>query len=256
MNANINIKDAVILAGGKGSRLQKGIDGCSKPMIPILGKRLITFVIDSLIDCGINNIYIIYHSSTADVLTLSTYNDTYSKKLKFIEDLEQKGGLSAFYYVKDIIDVPFIMSFADIIVQKSDFQEMIFTGLNIVNKHPDLLIQTVNNQSIPSEKRFITKGEVVIELDISSVIKPVAKYCNAKSGGMVYLWFKNPFPLIRTFLADGNYRLRQFIQPFVQKHVVLEMPIKDIWDIDTYEDVLQTEKILRLSNKETHSKIV
>jgi len=63
MNIDIKMNDAVVLAGGKGSRLQNGINGCSKPMMPILGKRLITFVIDSLLECGVNNIYVVYHSS-------------------------------------------------------------------------------------------------------------------------------------------------------------------------------------------------
>jgi len=256
MNIDIKINDAVILAGGKGSRLQNGINGCSKPMTPILGKRLITFVIDSLLECGINNIYIVYHSSTADVLTLSTYNDIYFKKLKFIKASEQKGILSAVYCAKNFVDVPFIMTFADIIVQKNDFRQMLFNGLNNVNKHPDLLIQSVRNPSMPIEKVLLIRDGTIIKCDKSGLIGQESGNCKVKSGGMVYLWLKNPFSLIETSLAEGNYKFKQFIQPFIQKHIVLEMPINDMWDIDTHEDVLQTEKILRLLTKEIDSAFI
>jgi choline kinase len=241
---NIKVKDAVILAGGKGSRLQKEINGHSKPMTPILGKKLITFAIDSLLECGINNIYIVYHSSAADILALSTYNDIYSKTLKFIEDLEQKGVLSAFYCAKDFVDVPFMMCFADIIVQKDDFRQMVSNGLNIVDKHTDLLIQSGDNPLIPSEKTLLIKNGTIIKMDKPETIRYESDGYTVKSGGRVYLWFRNPFSLIRASLADGNRHLRQFIQPYIQKHNVLEMSIGNLWDVDTRDDVLQTEKIL------------
>jgi len=247
MNININVRDAVILAGGKGNRLQKGVSGCSKPMIRILGKRMILYVIDSLLECGINNIYIVYHSSTADILTLSTYSEIYQKTLKFIEDTEQNGTLSALYYVKNLVDVPFIMTFADIIVQKDDFRQMVFYGLNTANKHTDLLIQSVNDPSIPFEKLLLIKNGVIIKCDKLGITEPVSEDCMVKAGGLVYLWFKNPFPLITDLSSNKKHSLKQIIQPLIEKQTVLEMPINDIWDVDTQEDVLQTERILRQS---------
>jgi choline kinase len=245
MVTNTKVKDAVILAGGKGSRLRNKINNYSKSMIPILGKPLITYTIDALLDSGINNIFILFHSSTADVLNLSTYNEVYSNTLKFIEVLEQKGGLLAFYYARNLVNVPFIMTVSDIIVQKKDFQQMLFTGLNLINECPDLLIQTVNNPSIPFEKNLLIKNKTVMKWEKIGIIDPKLKNYKVKSGGMIYLWLKNPFPFIKTFLSNENYNFSHFLQHFIQNHNVLEMPINDLWDIDLPEDIVQTESILQ-----------
>jgi len=242
---NTLVKDAVILASGKGSRLRNKVNNCSKPMIPILGKPLIAYMIDSLLDSGINNIFITFHSSTVDVLNLKTYNEIYSNSLKFIEISEQNGGLSAFYYARDLVDVPFIMTISDIIVQKKDFRQMLFNALDLKSENPDLLIQTVDNPSIPFEKNLLIKDKTIIKWEKTGITDPKLKDYKVKSGGMVYLWFKNPFSLIKSFLSNKNYNFSHFLQQFIQKHNVLEMPINDLWDIDLPEDITQTENILK-----------
>ncbi len=72
-----------------------------------------------------------------------------------------------------------------------------------------------------------------------------AKSCETKAGGHIYLWYKTPFPLIRKLVSNGIQDYSVFLQSFIKKHKVLEMPIKDMWDVDTPEAVKQTENILR-----------
>jgi len=52
----MEIKTAIILAGGKGSRLRPLTDNMPKPLLPVKGKPIIEHVIDNLIRQGINHI--------------------------------------------------------------------------------------------------------------------------------------------------------------------------------------------------------
>lgn len=56
----VNLVDcrALILAGGRGERLRPLTDACPKPLLPILGKPLIRYVIDAIVELGLRNITI------------------------------------------------------------------------------------------------------------------------------------------------------------------------------------------------------
>jgi NDP-sugar pyrophosphorylase family protein len=231
---NIN---ALILAAGKGLRLQNRFN-CSKPMVPILGKPLITFIIDSLIHCGIENINIVYHPSNSDILNLTKTNKVYSECIRFLENKEQQGLLSDIDFASKEIDMPCIISGADIIVQKEDFKEMLQYGLNMKSQNPDLLVPIVNSPSILNETPFIVKNDRIIKWNLHS------RRNDSNAGGEAYFWYETPFPLVKKLISSGIQDWSIFMQTFIKKHKVFVMPIKDMWDVDTPEDVTQTENIL------------
>lgn len=131
-------------------------------MTPINKKPLISYAIDMLIEAGIEKIYIVYHSVTADVLKLLDYSDSYEKYLEFIEEDVQKGTLLTFSRVKDCIFPPFLMVFEDVIASKSDFVKMLDLGKKYINGNADLVIKNVCTPFIPSEKAFLTEQRKVV----------------------------------------------------------------------------------------------
>lgn len=62
---------------------------------------------------------------------------------------------------------------------------------------------------------------------------------------MVYLWLSNPFPIVEEYLLKQSYKLSAFLEKYISDHRVFEMPIKDMWDVDTPEIVLITEELLK-----------
>jgi choline kinase len=50
------ISEAVILMAGSGSRLRSSDETFLKPLVPVLGRPLVCYVIDALIEAGINKI--------------------------------------------------------------------------------------------------------------------------------------------------------------------------------------------------------
>ena len=240
---DIKINDAVILAAGRGSRLKKERMDCSKPMMYVRGKPLITYAIDSLLECGIGNIYIIYHDSSSDLLLLKEHNKSYADSLRFVEDTEQSGALNTFYYAKNHVQTPFILTFSDIIIDVKEFRKMITTALNIYRKSADLMIQTVCQPLIPFEKPLLVNNEkMIVEWSKDGVAERMN--CQAKHGGMVYLWFSNPFELAEEELLQGNNSFSIFLQKFIKQKFVYEMEIGNLWDVDTLEDLINTEMLL------------
>lgn len=244
MTHNLQVRNAVILASGYGRRMKRKERFPSKPMTPINKKPLISYVIDMLIEGGIEKIYIVHHSVTADVLKLLDYSSSYVKYLEFIEEDVQKGTLLTFSRVKDYISPPFLMVFEDIIADKSDFVNMLDFGKRYIAKDADLIIQTVCAPSILSEKAFLIEQGRVIKYQKNGIVDEASTAQRKKYGGMVYLWLSNPFLLMDRYISEQNYKFSAFLEKYIQNHTVYEMPINDMWDIDTPEAALLTEELL------------
>lgn len=244
MGYNFQVKKAVILASGYGRRMRQKERFPSKPMRLIGYKPLISYVIDLLIYGGIERIYIVYHSVTSDVLDLLKYSETYAEYLEFIEEDEQKGTLLSFSRVRDMLSPPFLMVFEDIISDKKDFIDMLIIGQRYIASKVDLVIQTVRSPSLLSEQAFLTEKGRIIRYQKNGITGEANSAQEKKYGGMVYLWLSNPFPLIEPYLSDQNYRFSAFLEDYISEHVVLEMPINDMWDVDTPEAAELTKEIL------------
>ncbi len=245
MERNVRLNQAVILASGYGRRMRQKERFPSKPMTIIGQKPLISYVIDLLIYSGIDKIYIVYHSVTADVLNLLKYSNVYVKYLEFIEEEEQKGSLLSFSRVEKVLSPPFLMAFGDLIADKNDFADMLNVGKEYIASGTDLVIQTVLSPSVISEQAFLTEDNRVIKYQKNGITEEINGHQEKKYGGMVYLWNSNPFPLIDRYLSKQNYKFSAFLEDYIPKHIVSEMPIHDMWDIDTPETVLLTEETLK-----------
>lgn len=245
MSPVMEIKNAVILASGYGKRMKKETHFPSKPMTLINKKPLISYIIDLLTAGGIEKIYIVYHSVTADVLELLNYSESYREYLEFIKEDVQKGTLLTFSRVKKIFTPPFLMVFEDLIASKSDFIHMLNIGKKYASSEADLVIQTVCAPSILSEKAFLTENGKIVKYQKNGILAQTTSTQEKKYGGMVYLWFSNPFLLIDRYLEKKNYKFSSFLEKYIPEHQVFEMPIQDMWDVDIPEAVLQTEELLK-----------
>lgn len=243
---DVQVKKAVILASGYGRRMCQKERFPSKPMTLVCCKPLISYIIDLLIYSGIDKIYIVYHSVTSDVLNLLEYSASYEKYLEFIEEDEQKGTLLSFSRVKEVLSPPFLMVFEDIIADKNDFVDMLNIGRKYIAGDTDLVIQTVRSPSILSEQAFLTEKGRVVMYQKNGIAGEVNNIQEKKYGGMVYLWLSTPFSLMEAYLADHNYRFSAFLEDYIPRHMVYEMPIHDMWDIDTPEAAAMTKELLEI----------
>lgn len=239
------LDNAIILASGYGKRMKRAEGSPSKPMTLINHKPLISYSIDLMIWSGIQKIYIVYQSATSDVLRLLDYSSDYSHYLEFVEEPAPKGSLLTFSRIKDHVSLPFLMSFGDVIASKYDFIDMLNIGKQYHSNQADLVVQTVCSPSLLSERAFLTETRRVSRYQKNGILDVINPYQERKYGGMIYLWLSDPFPLIDEYLKEQKYRLSVFLEQYIPSHRVFEMPIHDMWDVDTPEAVTLTKEILR-----------
>ena len=152
-----NIDVAVIMAGGKGSRLLSITnDEIPKPMVPVDGKPLLEYQVEKLKTYGIKKIVMIVGHLGEKIVDHFKDGKDFGVEIDYIFEKEPLGTAGAFYYLKDKIDAKdFMLVFGDVFFDM-DFDRMedfhfknsaLTTLLAHPNGHPydSDLIQTDDN---------------------------------------------------------------------------------------------------------------
>lgn len=152
-----HIDVAVIMAGGKGSRLLSITnDEIPKPMVPVDGKPLLEYQVEKLKTYGIKKIVMIVGHLGEKIVDHFKDGKDFGVEIDYIFEKEPLGTAGAFYYLKDKIDAKdFMLVFGDVFFDM-DFDRMedfhfknsaLTTLLAHPNGHPydSDLIQTDDN---------------------------------------------------------------------------------------------------------------
>ncbi len=106
---------AVIMAGGKGTRLA-GINAeIPKPMFPVLGKSILEYQIESLKKSGIADITLIVGHLRESIINYFGTGEKFGVKISYIEETEPLGTAGALFYLKKEVS-DFILLFGDLIL--------------------------------------------------------------------------------------------------------------------------------------------
>lgn len=120
-----NIDVAVIMAGGKGSRLRSITnDEIPKPMVPVDGKPLLEYQVEKLKAYGIKKIVMIVGHLGEKIVDHFKDGKNFGVEIDYIFEKEPLGTAGAFYYLKDKIDAKdFMLVFGDVFFDM-DFDRM------------------------------------------------------------------------------------------------------------------------------------
>lgn len=120
-----NIDVAVIMAGGKGSRLRSITnDEIPKPMVPVDGKPLLEYQVEKLEAYGIKKIVMIVGHLGEKIVDHFKDGKDFGVEIDYIFEKEPLGTAGAFYYLKDKIDAKdFMLVFGDVFFDM-DFDRM------------------------------------------------------------------------------------------------------------------------------------
>lgn len=106
---------AVIMAGGKGTRIASVANDIPKPMIQICGKPILQYQIECLEKQNIKNIILVI-GHLGDVIRDYFGNGSgLDVHISYIEEKEPLGTAGALYYLKDVIHEDFLLLNGDII---------------------------------------------------------------------------------------------------------------------------------------------
>jgi dTDP-glucose pyrophosphorylase len=106
----------VIMAGGKGTRLEPFTKILPKPLVPVHEKPIIEHIIDRFLNVGCIDFYLMVNYKGR---ILKAYFEELQPKyrVKFIEELEPLGTAGSLSYLEKMVDQPFFVSNCDIIVK-------------------------------------------------------------------------------------------------------------------------------------------
>lgn len=196
------IRKAVIPAAGFGTRFLPQTKAMPKEMLPIVDKPIVQYIVEELVDAGIEDIIIVTGSHKR---TIEDHFDRPSmelvenlrmggeKKMKFLEEAERIASMANFIYVrqkgpygngtpllnvKSIVgDEPFIYTWSDDFIKaepKSRFQQMI----EVYEKYNCSVLASVKAKSDEDYDRYGFAGGDEIEdglIDAKTIIEKPGK---------------------------------------------------------------------------------
>lgn len=160
--------EAVIMAGGKGTRLQSVAKDIPKPMIKILGKPLLEYQIDSLRESGIDNIILIIGYLGNIIQEYFADGKKFGVNIQYIIEEKPLGTAGALYYLKEKIQGDFVFVFGDLLLD-IDWNRFVgfhkknnglITLYGHPNSHPydsDVIVSDENNRVIKIEPKNIKR---------------------------------------------------------------------------------------------------
>lgn len=145
VNARLNIP-AVIMAGGKGTRLKPLTNVLPKPLIPIGEKTIMEVIIDKFCEYSINQFYI---SVNYKHELIRFYFDSIENKnyeINYIKEQDFLGTAGSLSLLKNKIHTTFFVSNCDILVNE-DYSEIY--NYHIDNKNAITLVASLKHFRIP-----------------------------------------------------------------------------------------------------------
>ena len=115
---------AVVMAGGKGSRLRPLTRDIPKPLLPVGDRPILETIVDQLADSGIADIYLITHYKAEMIEEHFARLNYPGCELHFVYEAEPLGTAGGLGLVRDELDSPFLVMNADIISRMS-FKDML-----------------------------------------------------------------------------------------------------------------------------------
>lgn len=159
---------AVIMAGGKGTRLVALNAEIPKPMFPVCGKPILEYQIESLVRSGVKNITLIVGHLKDVVIDYFGDGDKFGVSIDYIEENEPLGTAGALYYLKDEAE-DFVLIFGDLILDIDFNRFMLFhkghgaliTLYGHPNSHPydsDVIQVDENNRVVGILSKKVERG--------------------------------------------------------------------------------------------------
>ncbi len=195
------VKQAVILAGGEGTRLRPLTTTRPKPLLPVLGVPCIEYVIRSLAEAGVEHIFLACGYRSADIQLALGNGERFGVEIEMAFEKEPMGTAGAVKLLEPRLNDTFIVGSGDTLtdadlghlidfhIRKGAEATMGLTEVErpeqfgIVGVSPDGRIERFKEKPRTEEvfSRVINAGTYVLEPEVLRMIPPATKYDFSKN---------------------------------------------------------------------------
>lgn len=234
------IKNALILAAGKGTRMWPLTENNPKPLLPIGGLPIIERQIYELKKIGVENIHILIGYQMKDISDKLKNGKEYGVHINYITQEEQKGTGHAVVQAKGIIEDRFYCINGDMIINAENLR-----NLNQDNDHLAMMVTEVEDCSnfgvVESQNNYLV-----------SIIEKGVKGKGTVNAGS-YIFDKRIFKAIDGIGKSirGEYELTDALQSIAEEirivnHIGFWKDIGSPWDLITANEIYM-ENIIELN---------
>ncbi len=208
--------DAVIMAGGKGTRLRPMTLTVPKPLLKVGGKPIIQYNIERLRSFGVNNITISIKYLGQQLIDYFGEGNDFDVNMNYVEEEEPLGTIGAVGLVENFFNDYVLVMNSDILTN-INYEDMF---KELVNKDADMIVATT-----PYEVQ-IPYGVIETEGDNIIALKEKPTYTYYSNAG-IYIFkkeFVNVIPKGDFFNATDLME-----QLYTSAKKVIHYPILDYW---------------------------
>jgi mannose-1-phosphate guanylyltransferase len=195
------VKQAVIMAGGEGTRLKPLTNTRPKPLLPVLGRPCIEYVINSLASAGVEEIFIACGYRSQDIVNSLGDTTRYGAKITYAYEEVPMGTAGAVKLLQDKLHGTFLVGSGDTLTdadlghlidfhrEKKAFVTMALTEVEkpeqfgIVGVNADGRIERFKEKPRTEEvfSNVINAGTYVLEADALDHVPSATKYDFSKN---------------------------------------------------------------------------
>ena len=233
------ISEAVILMAGSGSRLRGTDETFLKPLVPILGRPLISYTIDALAGAGIRKINAVVGFESERLVAAVRRLVPAGIEICFIENPEwQKQNGISFLAAKDYVAAPFLLTMSDHLFDEAIVDLLIESAdLGCLNLAIDRKLNSIFD--LDDAMKVQTRGDRV-----AAIGKNLENYDAIDVG--LFICPLEIFEYFERAKQGGDCSLADGVRLMAADNKVRAIDIGDAWwqDIDTPEMLQQAEKKL------------
>jgi NDP-sugar pyrophosphorylase family protein len=183
------IKKAYILAGGHGIKMRPFTYEMPKAMLPVKGRAILEYIIDSLKESGIKDVIILIGPKGGKIREHFGDGSHFGVRISYLEEEKPSGTAIPLQKAKDLLkDEPFLLIYGDVLA-KINLQEMIdfheenktlatialtsveeTTGWGVVNLRGNRITSFVEKPKKPGLSHLVNAGIFILEPEVLNYI--------------------------------------------------------------------------------------
>ena len=120
------IRKAVLLAAGKGTRMRELTNELPKPMIAVRGKPILQHIVEGLAEAGVTRFLIVVGWRQDVVRAFFGDGSAFGVAVEYIEQVVQDGTGRVVELAQEFVgEDPFVLSYGDILIEPANYQQLV-----------------------------------------------------------------------------------------------------------------------------------